>query len=77
MTSTTDTPAQRFRARRLALGLTQEQLGTALARTREQVCAYETGRAAIPRWVWHVLDGIERDDTPGSHGWRRRPLSVV
>lgn len=77
MTDQPDTPAQRFRRRRQALGLTQEQLGTALTRTREQVCAYETGRAAIPRWVWHVLDGIERDDAPGSPGWRRRPLSVV
>ena len=64
MTDQVETPAQRLRRRRLALNLSQEQLGVALGRARETINRYETGAEAVPRWVWPALDGLERDRAP-------------
>ena len=56
--------ASQFKAARLALGLTQAELGEALGYTIQMISRYENGHNPVPRVVATALSSIKTNQKP-------------
>lgn len=58
--TTTDSPASRVRAARVAAGLTQAQLAAALGVTQGRVHAIEAGKPVTLETLWRIAGALGR-----------------